>query len=168
MKLKDLPPEFQRQAKQQLSAVEIETPKSDAARKWKQSWHTVGGVRKFFRSSWECNYARYLEWLRQQGQITSWEHEPKTFWFEGIKRGVASYLPDFRVQQGDLVYYVEVKGWMDRRSKTKIKRMAKYYPDVELRVVDAKIYKALTKQVSAFIPDWDKIDETDNHDGSDP
>ena len=122
---------------------------------WKQQWATVGGVRKYFRSQWELNYAHYLEWLKSKGQIKSWEHEPETFWFEGVKRGCVSYLPDFRVTEnnGSIVYH-EVKGWMDDRSKTKIKRMAKYHPNVKLIVIDSKAYASLSKSVSGLVDGW--------------
>ena len=40
-----------------------------------------------------------LEWLKKNKQIKKWEHEPETFWFEGIMRGCRSYLPDFRVTE---------------------------------------------------------------------
>lgn len=112
---------------------------------------------RFFRSSWEANYARFLEWQRQRGLIAAWEYEPETFWFENIRRGVRSYLPDFRVTESDgRRYYVEVKGWMDAKSKTKLARMRKYYPDVELRVVDAKTYQSIARQLAAVIPGWEK------------
>ncbi len=123
---------------------------------WKSDWRDIGGKRKYFRSRWEANYARYLEFLKQNGKIKDWEHEPKTFWFEKILRGVRSYLPDFLVTELDgSERYFEVKGWMDPKSITKIKRMAKYYPDVVLVVVDSKAYKALAKQVGGFIQDWE-------------
>lgn len=123
---------------------------------WKSGWREIGGVRKYYRSRWEANYARYLNWLKDLGQIQSWAHEPKTFWFEGIKRGCVSYLPDFCVVEiGGQEGYHEVKGWFDDRSKTKIARMAKYHPDVKLIVVDGKEYKALEKSVSKFIHDWE-------------
>ena len=110
----------------------------------------------FFRSSWEANYARYLNWMRDGGLIKEWSFEPETFWFNGIKRGVVSYLPDFKViNTDDTVYYVEVKGWMDAKSKTKIKRMAKYYPSVKLVVVDAKAYRQISKTVAPFIKGWE-------------
>ena len=123
---------------------------------WGAAWREIGGIRKYYRSKWEANYARYLEWLRVRGEILEWKHEPETFWFEGIKRGCLSYLPDFRVieNNGDKVYH-EVKGWMDDRSKTKIKRMAKYYPNVKLIVIDAKAYAALKKTIQPFIKDWE-------------
>lgn len=57
---------------------------------WKQGWREVGGKRCYFRSKWEANYARYLQWMKDQGKIAEWEHEPETFWFEAIKRGTWS------------------------------------------------------------------------------
>lgn len=101
--------------------------------KWKQGWVTVGDKKHFFRSWWEVDYACYLEILKKYKRIKEWEYEPKTFWFENIKRGTRSYLPDFRITEfNDTVYYVEVKGHMDDKSKTKLKRMKKYYPEVKL------------------------------------
>lgn len=123
---------------------------------WKAAWREVGGRRIFFRSRWEANYGRYLEWLKGKGIISEWEHEPTTFWFVAIKRGVRSYLPDFRVTElnGSVAYH-EVKGWMDPRSKTKIKRMAKYHKDVKLIVIPKDTYKKIEGQVGAMIPGWE-------------
>ena len=123
---------------------------------WKAAWREIGGIRKYYRSAWEANYARYLEWLLSLGEIKAWEHEPETFWFEGIKRGVRSYLPDFRVTEnsGEVVYH-EVKGYMDKKSKTKIKRMAKYHPDVRLIVIDSRAYNAIKKKVQSLIDGWE-------------
>lgn len=123
---------------------------------WKAAWHEIGGKRKYFRSKWESNYARYLEWLKQVKEIKEWEHEPETFWFDKIKRGTCSYLPDFRVtEKNGAVVYHEVKGWMDDRSKTKIRRMKKYYPKIKLIVIDSKKYKELSRQVSGLVPGWE-------------
>ena len=120
-----------------------------------------GGTREdlgfYVRSAWEANYARYLIWLQSHGQILKWEYEPTTFEFEAIKRGTRSYLPDFAIWESDTedpTYYVEVKGWMDAKSKTKLKRMAKYNPDIVIRIVGAKEYKALAKWKS-MIPNWE-------------
>lgn len=43
---------------------------------------------------------------------------------------------------------------MDARSKTKLKRMAKYHPDVTVLVVDADAYKALTRMAARLVPGW--------------
>ncbi len=124
---------------------------------WKAAWREIGGKRCFFRSAWEANYARYLQLLKAAGNISDWLHEPETFWFKGIKRGCVSYLPDFKVDRPDgSIEYHEVKGWMDDRSKTKIARMAKYFPEVRLIVVDGKAYRRLARQVSPLIPGWEK------------
>ena len=111
----------------------------------------------FFRSSWEANYARYLNFLKLKGLIYKWEFEPDTFWFEKIKRGVRSYLPDFKIWDSPLSmpYYVEVKGWMDDKSKTKLKRMNKYYPEIRVDVVARKEYNEIKKKISSMIPSWE-------------
>lgn len=124
-----------------------------AGTSWKQGWHEVGGRRCFFRSSWEVSYANYLEWLKQNGVIVEWAYEPETFWFESIKRGTRSYTPDFRIENPDGgIEYHEVKGWMDQRSRTKIKRMAKYHPDVRLIVIDAPAFRRLRAQLGRIVP----------------
>jgi len=137
-----------------IPAVPVSQPRSNAT--WKSGWREIGGVRKYYRSRWEANYARYLQFLKEQGKISEWKHEPKTFWFESIKRGCRSYLPDFWVKEtnGQEAYH-EVKGWMDDRSKTKIKRMKKYHPEVKLIVIDSKGYKALAKTCSVVVKGWE-------------
>ena len=124
---------------------------------WKSGWREIGDFKKYYRSRWEANYARYLEFLVEWGNIDKWEHEPKTFWFENIKRGVRSYLPDFRVTNNDgTVEYHEVKGWYDDRTKTKIKRMAKYYPEVKLVLIDAVWFKKNTAKLKGLIKTWEE------------
>ena len=68
----------------------------------------------YFRSSWEANYARYLNLLIKLGAITAWEYEPLTFWFDGVRRGTNSYRPDFRIhhKNDDRPEYIEIKGWV--------------------------------------------------------
>lgn len=123
---------------------------------WKASWVEIGGQRFYARSRWEANYARFLQWRLQQGEVSEWKHEPETFWFEGIKRGCVSYLPDFRVVfwSGEIEYH-EVKGWMDAASKTKIKRMDKYHPDIKLVVIDKDRYIALARTCKRIVPGWE-------------
>lgn len=103
----------------------------------KQGWRVIADRRIYFRSEWEAKVARYFQMLKEVGQIKEWEHEPQTFWFNEIKRGTRSYLPDFKITTlcGDH-YWVEVKGYMDRKSQTKLKRFKKYYPKEELFVFD--------------------------------
>ncbi len=124
---------------------------------WKQDWRTIGGKTKFFRSRWEANYARYLEKLKVEGKITDWLHEPQTFWFEKIKRGMVTYLPDFKIINLDGSHeWHEVKGWMDSRSKTKIRRFNKYFPLEKLVIIDTKWYKNNEESLSKLIDDWEE------------
>lgn len=126
---------------------------------WKAGWREIGGKRKYYRSRWEANYARYLEWLKQRGEIQDWQHEPETFWFDAIKRGVRSYLPDFRVWENDgSTPLHEVKGWMDARSKTTLKRMAKYHPTETIVVIREKQYNDIARKVSGMIDGWEYSD----------
>ena len=119
-----------------------------------------GGTRSdlgmYVRSSWEANVARYLNFLIKQKTIFKWEYEPDTFWFENIKRGTRSYTPDFKIwdtENGD-PYYWEVKGYMDAKSKTKLKRMAKYHPDVKVVVIGKDEYNDIKKN-KALIKNWE-------------
>lgn len=118
---------------------------------------TIGGKKIFVRSAWEANIAAYFEFLKNKKEITDWEYEPKTFWFEEIKRGVRSYKPDFLITKNDMSqYWVEVKGWMDDKSKTKIKRFAKYYPNEKMEILDKKRYDVIKKS-AGVIKDWGLI-----------
>jgi len=117
----------------------------------KKGWATVGGQQCYFRSKWELDYALYLELLKKHKQIKDWEYEPKTFWFEAIKRGTRSYLPDFRVTEKDgSVVWHEVKGYMDDKSKTKLKRMKKYFPEEKLYLVQEAQIKEIRKKFRFF------------------
>ena len=124
--------------------------------KWKQGWRTIGGVKKYYRSRWEANYARYLDEQKKDGYIQKWEHEPETFWFLEIKRGTRSYLPDFRVTNNDgTIEYHEVKGWLTPKCKTKLKRMKKYHPDIKIILIDKKPYTIIERKHKRNIAEWE-------------
>jgi hypothetical protein len=120
------------------------------------AWAQFGGRKIYYRSLWERNFARWLEFQKQSGMIKDWLHEPQTFWFTEIKRGVRSYLPDFKVTnlEGDH-YWVEVKGFYDSKSLTKIKRFNKYYPNESLRLIDAKWFASNNQKMRLIIPSWE-------------
>lgn len=105
----------------------------------RKGWARIGDFDYYFKSSWELKFALYLDFLLKNSLINDWEYEPQTFWYEKIKRGVRSYKPDFKIYRKDNTHYwVEVKGYMDPKSLTKIKRFKKYYPHEELWVVEKK------------------------------
>lgn len=114
--------------------------------------YDINGKEIYFRSKWEANYALYLDFLVRQNQIKSWEYEADTFMFEAIKLGTRSYRPDFKIINNDgTVEYHEVKGYMDSRSKTKLKRMAKYYPEIKLILIDRPVYSSICKQIGKVL-----------------
>jgi len=122
-----------------------------------QGWREIGGKRCYFRSRWEANYARTLQFLKEYEKIADWEHEPETFWFEAIKRGVRSYKPDFRITELDGSHrWVEVKGYYDAKSLTKIKRFRKYYPNEQLTLIDSKWFQKNNRKMRSLIQDWER------------
>lgn len=122
----------------------------------KKRWVAIGDQKFFARSRWEANYALYLEHLKQSGAIKAWRHESTTFWFDKIKRGVRSYLPDFDVFNNDLtVEHHEVKGFLDGKSFTKIKRMALYHPEVKLVLIDPQKYGEIERTIGRGLKGWE-------------
>jgi predicted nuclease of restriction endonuclease-like RecB superfamily len=114
----------------------------------------LGGL--YVRSRWEANYARYLNWLVSIKQIAKWEYEPDEFEFVPIKRGNRFYIPDFKVTNNNAsIEYHEVKGWMDKDSAVKLKRMSKFYPQITVKVIDRIAYKSLANEVRRFIAGWE-------------
>lgn len=72
------------------------------------------------RSAWEANFARIAKTYG-----IKYEFEPKVFTFP-IKRGTKAYTPDFYFTNLDK--WIEIKGYLDNKSKIKIKRFKRYYP----------------------------------------
>jgi hypothetical protein len=110
----------------------------------------------YVRSSWEANYARYLNWLVERKQIAGWAFEAETFEFP-VHRGTRAYTPDFKVVELDGGhYYVEVKGHMDERSQVKLARFARYFPYERLELVRGKEMRAIYSAVGALILGWER------------
>lgn len=103
--------------------------------KLKGGKYRVGEKIYRFRSEWEYVFACYLEFLKKVNKIKNWEFESKRFEFP-VKRGCTSYLPDFYVLGNDDAHcWIEVKGFLDQKGATKLKRFAKYYPEEPLKVI---------------------------------
>lgn|SRR3990167_1383130 len=121
----------------------------------------------FLRSSWEANFCRYLKSLN-----ISYEYEPQVFVFDKFKHGTVSYCPDFKLADGS---WVEVKGFMDGKSKTQLRRFKKYYPiefsklkivtgsdktaatkfALELGIPVYRYYNDLNRLFKNIIPNWE-------------
>lgn len=118
------------------------------------------GKPQFFRSGWEANVARWMNHKK-----TPWTYEPDVFpFFEfGVKNGTTSYCPDFKYGKTGL--YLEVKGQLDAKGKTAIRRFKKYYPAEfkKLRAIVGrpntvadKFFKKLDVPVIAYINELNK------------
>lgn len=117
-------------------------------------WENDTGKRYYMRSKWEFNIACYLDYLVAHKKIKDWDYEADTYWFDGVKRGTNSYKPDFKVFNNDDTFeYWEVKGQMDAKSATKLKRMQKYHPSIKVVLIRAAEYQAIGKY-SALLPGW--------------
>lgn len=120
-----------------------------------------GGMRAdlgiYLRSTAEANFSRYLNLLKAEGQIAGWAYEPKTFHFPGITRGTRDYTPDFRIDLPDGRHeWREVKGWLDPKSKTRLKRMKKYYPEETVVLIQQDWFaNARRIGLAAMIPGWE-------------
>jgi hypothetical protein len=109
----------------------------------------------FFRSSWEANYARYLNFLIVSGLIIGWEYEAERFWFN-VKEEVVSYCPDFKVEISKGKYeFHEVKGWMTKKSKISLDLTKKYYPEINIVLIDERRYLEVRKLVRNLLPGWE-------------
>lgn len=114
----------------------------------------LGGL--YLRSVWEANIARYLNWLQANGQVVRWEYEPDCYEFHTVKKGNRFYTPDFKVWEVPTRYvYWEVKGWMNDQSKTKLKRMAQFYPAEKVILIGPVQYATIKAQMRNVVPGWE-------------
>lgn len=104
---------------------------------------------QFFRSAWEANVVRILNNLG-----VKWEYECKRFIFTENDTGVDSYQPDFYLSELDK--WIEVKGWMDEKSKLRLKLFAEQYPEEnnKLIVIDQNFYNLL-RYTYFNLPYWE-------------
>lgn len=115
---------------------------------------TKGGIRKdlgqYFRSSWEANIARILNYKNIE-----WKYESKRFYFNDKSEGVLSYQPDFYLPQFNK--WIEVKGWMDNKSKIRLKKFSIEYPDENknLILIDEYFYNNIQKEFKDVITYWE-------------
>lgn len=99
-------------------------------------------LQKRFRSSWEANVARILNYLN-----IKWEYEIERFYFEDC-----TYLPDFKIDQNN---YIEVKGYWTKDSSYKTQKFIEEYPDKELIIIDKHNYEFLKNQYRSKIANWE-------------
>jgi len=135
--------------------MKLSTSSSGVQRQTYKGWYEIDGKRMYLKSNWEKRYALYLSFMKKYNHIVDWEYEPETFWFDGIKRGTNNYKPDFKVQfpSGNYEFF-EVKGYKTNKDETKIKRMAKYHPNIKLNVIDKVWFGNNGKILQKVIKNW--------------
>lgn len=80
----------------------------------------------WMRSSWERKFAKFLDVAN-----LTWEYEPKCF--DLIER---VYHPDFYIKEWNS--FVEIKGYLNERSKWQISKFRELYPSEKLLVLRKK------------------------------
>lgn len=110
-----------------------------------------------FRSSWEANFARVLNYHN-----INYDYENiNNFYKLKTKEGNAKYqsasmiyLPDFKIDN----MLIEVKGELDKRSLQNIALFRELYPDdyKNLIIIDSDIYYMLSSKYKTIINDWEE------------
>jgi hypothetical protein len=114
------------------------------------------GKPTYFPCRMEANYFRYLKWQKDQEIIIDFEYQPEEFDFTSkYKHGTTRYKPDFKVEDAFGWYWVETKGYIDAKTKTKMKRVKELFPDCRVDLVTYTEYKKLGKEIGALIPGWE-------------
>lgn len=109
-----------------------------------------------FRSSWEANFARVLDYHNINYDYENRNNSYKLKTKEGnAKYQSASmmYLPDFKID----TTLIEVKGELDNRSLQNIALFRELYPnDYEnLIIIDSDIYYMLSNKYKTIISNWE-------------
>lgn len=96
----------------------------------------IDGKTYNFRSKLEYNWAMYLQFLKESGEIYDWRYEQTKFLFPDETIGAKQFLVDFDVLNNDwTLEYHETKGWLQGKDVTKFKRVAKYRPEVKITLI---------------------------------
>ena len=125
----------------------------------------INGNTYIFKSAWEANIALVLEYERLLGNIDGWAYEATTFSFKYDGNGVRNYKPDFDIYRNGKTYHIEVKGWVDEKTKTKMALMQRYYPNDVIYIMGEKEYRSIKAKYKPIIPQWGyaKVFSNDNN-----
>ena len=100
------------------------------------------GIMVWLRSTYEVRYAGILNALG-----IKWDYECKSFYLIDLD---SSYRPDFYLV--DYNTWVEVKGYMTDRDKTKLKSFQLMYPEENLIIVYIKQIQELEHELKCYAP----------------
>lgn len=150
---------------QSLNQLESINPQKKRSPKPKKGEREIGGKSISFDSSYEANFARFLQHLKEKKEILAFVKNTTKFPFSETvdlskvcKTGTIqrSYTPDFLVFYPDWTYTVfEIKGWMNKRDDLKKAQFEKDYSGLKLEYVRKK--DLLQIQNSLTLPWWEEI-----------
>lgn len=113
-------------------------------------------------SNYEYNYALYLDYLYESGQIAGWIKNTTKFGFsseiEVRGRTQKSYRPDFFVFMKNGTYEIhEVKGWMNERSEKVLSQFKKDYGGLCLKIITKDEMLSLQRNYKNKLWGWVEI-----------
>lgn len=139
-------------------------------KKW--SYH-IGNIIQKFDSSWEYNYALYLEYLKKQWEIISWCKNTTKFKFSKTidcsdlfrtesKKYISGYIPDFLVFYPDGRYtIIEIKWRHGEKEKRQLRQFQKDFWNLEFKLIDRvdmrRIQKKFYNTQAPWFETWQKI-----------
>jgi len=102
-----------------------------------------------FRSAWEANIARILNYL---GAL--WEYETKSFLLKDEQYS-GYYFPDFILPNNIII---EVKGFWSNNSRQKVRLFNLQFPEYTLLCIDGDLLYDLENRFKNLISNWEDID----------
>lgn len=115
-------------------------------------------------SNYEYDYALYLDYLYEKGEIAGWVRNTTKFYFSrtveipGRTTKQNAYRPDFIIFNKDSTYQIhEVKGWMNDKSQVVCDQFAKDYPNLTYKIITRDEILSLQSQFKDKIWGWEKI-----------
>jgi hypothetical protein len=118
----------------------------------KKCAETIGGIEYTFDSQLERDWAKYLQFLKEHGEIRRWEYHPCkfSFWEMGYRNKPYEYTPDFLVYENDgTKIYQETKGYMEKKDISRFRRANKHFDAIFDLVLQRRPKKGKMSQTIA-------------------
>lgn len=138
---------------------------------WKKS---KGGFRadlgREYRSSWEANIHRLLNWFKENGVPLTGKHisyETVYVEFNHRRGGPSGYHPDFVLYMASSICvegrtyhkaHIEITGFRDQKKQLKMQRLIEDYGNkngIMMIEITQDIYYMLEQSYSSVIPNWE-------------
>jgi len=97
------------------------------------------------RSTWEANLIRIFKY-----KGVKFEYEPEHFDLDNL----GSWTPDFKIQLGTKEYFIEVKGYANKKFRQKLGKFKRLY-NKHLLIIDESRYRKLENKFANSIKEWE-------------